>query len=130
MQSSLTGRSSSSVAQQPDVLSMCLTLNTGDSTHSKQCWFCVVANRRKIFCWEKGKTSAQHGVKTGIYYPRPLHLQEAYHELGYQKGDFPIAEYLSETLFALPLFPFLTFQEQNQVITALRCFEEVNGCFI
>ncbi|HLR09302.1 MAG TPA: DegT/DnrJ/EryC1/StrS family aminotransferase [Bacillota bacterium] len=88
--------------------------------------FNVQSNVRKAV----KKHLAQHGVKTGIYYPRPLHLQEAYHELGYQKGDFPIAEYLSETLFALPLFPFLTFQEQNQVITALRCFEEVNGCFI
>src|SRR5699024_9783541 len=47
--------------------------------------FNVQSNVRKAV----KKHLAQHGVKTGIYYPRPLHLQEAYHELGYQKVTSP-----------------------------------------
>ena len=35
---------------------------------------------------------AQRGIETGLHYPIPLHLQEAYASLGYRKGDFPVTE--------------------------------------
>jgi dTDP-4-amino-4,6-dideoxygalactose transaminase len=59
-------------------------------------------------------------IQTGIYYPRPLHLQRAYHSLGYKPGDFPVAERLSAEALALPIGPLLTEQEQNQIVSALR----------
>jgi UDP-2-acetamido-2-deoxy-ribo-hexuluronate aminotransferase len=43
------------------------------------------------------------GIPTMIYYPSPLHLQKAYAYLGYKKGDFPVSEQLSETVFSLPM---------------------------
>ncbi|MBD8007342.1 DegT/DnrJ/EryC1/StrS family aminotransferase [Bacillus norwichensis] len=81
--------------------------------------FCVQSEYRKemIDCLNEAE------IQTGIYYPRCIHLQEAYASLGYRKGDFPNAELLSDRLFAIPLFPTMTIEEQDQVISALRNFE-------
>jgi dTDP-4-amino-4,6-dideoxygalactose transaminase len=44
------------------------------------------------------------GIATGIHYPRPVHLQPAYAELGYAPGDFPIAERQAEQILSLPMY--------------------------
>lgn len=67
-----------------------------------------------------------HNIQVGIYYPRCLHLQEAYTGLGYSKGDFPVAELLSEKLFAIPLYPLLKKHDQDLVISALKSFGEIH----
>lgn len=59
----------------------------------------------------------QSGVQTGVYYPCPLHLQQAYRGLGYRPGDLPVAERLSERLFAIPLHPFLSDSEQDHIVS-------------
>jgi dTDP-4-amino-4,6-dideoxygalactose transaminase len=46
---------------------------------------------------------AEKGIPTMVYYPKPLHLQEAYSYLGYQLGDLPVSERLSETVLSLPI---------------------------
>lgn len=51
------------------------------------------------------------GVKTGLHYPIPIHLQKAYSDLGYKKGDFPITEKLAEQTLTLPLFSEMTEKE-------------------
>lgn len=48
------------------------------------------------------------GIGTLIHYPLPPHLQNAYNELGYKKGDFPLAETLADTNLSLPIYPGLT----------------------
>lgn len=48
-----------------------------------------------------------NGVGTAIHYPVPAHLQEAYQELGYRKGSFPITEILATTSLSLPMYPGL-----------------------
>ena len=68
---------------------------------------------------EMVKSMAQQGIATGIYYPVPLHLQKAYKNLGYYPGDLPVAEYLSQRTFAIPVFPELTFEEQTYIAVAL-----------
>ena len=50
---------------------------------------------------------ARHGVSTGIHYLIPIHLQRAYRDLGYRRGDFPVAEQLSREVLSLPMHPFL-----------------------
>ena len=46
-------------------------------------------------------------IATGIHYPIPIHLQEAYRDLGYHKGDFPVAERCAEQILSLPMYPEL-----------------------
>lgn len=60
------------------------------------------------------------GVPCGTYYPVPLHLQGAFAYLGYKKGDFPVTEKLSETTFAIPVFPELNDDERTYIIDALK----------
>jgi dTDP-4-amino-4,6-dideoxygalactose transaminase len=60
------------------------------------------------------------GVISMIYYPLPLHLQEVYRDLGYPLGSFPITEQVSHEVLSLPMFPELTFEEQQRVVYALK----------
>jgi dTDP-4-amino-4,6-dideoxygalactose transaminase len=59
------------------------------------------------------------GIPTAIYYPKPLHLQEAFSYLGYEKGAFPVSERLSDGIFSLPMHPYLTEAEQERIVAAL-----------
>jgi dTDP-4-amino-4,6-dideoxygalactose transaminase len=62
------------------------------------------------------------GVSTGIHYPIPVHLQEAYRYLGYQKGDFPITEGYAEEILSLPMYPELTEEQIQYVVQAINDF--------
>ena len=62
---------------------------------------------------------AERGVSTGVYYPRPLHLQECFAYLGYQPGDLPVSEAACDRVLALPMFPALAVADQEIVISAL-----------
>ncbi len=62
------------------------------------------------------------GIKTGIHYPTPIHLQEAYEDLGYKAGDFPIAEKLSNEILSLPMFPELTKAEIKFICDEIALF--------
>ena len=59
------------------------------------------------------------GIPTMLYYPSPLHLQKAYAYLGYQSGDFPVAEKLCTEVLALPIHTEITTQEQELVVNTL-----------
>jgi dTDP-4-amino-4,6-dideoxygalactose transaminase len=56
------------------------------------------------------------GIGTGIHYPVPLHLQKAYSWMGYQAGDFPVAEEAAREIVSLPMFPGLTEEMQGRVV--------------
>lgn len=60
------------------------------------------------------------GVISMIYYPLPLHLQAVYQDLGYPVGSFPNTERVSHEVLSLPMFPELTFEEQQRVVYALK----------
>ena len=53
------------------------------------------------------------------YYTVPLHLQPVFNNLGYKKGDFSIAEKVSDQCLSLPMSPYLDSNDQNQVIQAI-----------
>lgn len=59
-------------------------------------------------------------IATGLHYPLPLHLQNAYKHLGYKKGDFPVTERLADELLSLPMFPELKEEQQKAVVDAIR----------
>ena len=62
----------------------------------------------------------EKGIATGTYYKVPMHLQKAFNDLGYKKGDFPNAEYLSERTFAIPLFPEMNDEEREYIINSIK----------
>jgi len=64
----------------------------------------------------------EHGIGSEVYYPVPLHLQEAYRELGYKEGDFPIAERLAKEVLSIPVYPELTNEKIDRVAKAILEF--------
>ncbi len=76
------------------------------------CWaqFCVLAENSAHRAELQAKLK-EKDVPTAIYYPKPLHLQEAFSELGHKKGDFPVTDMIAERIFALPMHPYLTDEE-------------------
>jgi dTDP-4-amino-4,6-dideoxygalactose transaminase len=60
------------------------------------------------------------GVQTGIHYPIPVHLQPAYRDLGYARGDFPVAERLAAEVLSLPMFPELTPSQLDVIAGVIR----------
>lgn len=67
------------------------------------------------------------GIGTAVYYPIPLHLQKCFTFLNYKKGDFPVAERLSEESLAIPIFPEITKEEQNYVAKKIKAFMEARS---
>jgi dTDP-4-amino-4,6-dideoxygalactose transaminase len=68
--------------------------------------------------WRARLTEA--GVQTGVHYPIPVHLQPAYRDLGYVRGDFPVSEAIASNVLSLPMFPELTGQQIDEVAGVIR----------
>jgi dTDP-4-amino-4,6-dideoxygalactose transaminase len=65
------------------------------------------------------KDLGANGVATGLHYPVPLHLQEAYKDLGYREGDFPVSEKLARRILSLPIYPGLSTDAAEYVVSKL-----------
>jgi dTDP-4-amino-4,6-dideoxygalactose transaminase len=62
------------------------------------------------------------GIGTGMHYPCPAHLSEAYADLGFKRGAFPVAEALADELLSLPMFPAISRDQIERVTAAIRTF--------
>lgn len=62
------------------------------------------------------------GVPSMVYYPQVLHLQKAYGFLGYEKGDFPMAENLTQTVLSLPMHTELEEGQLKYIVEQIRQF--------
>ncbi|WP_040896928.1 DegT/DnrJ/EryC1/StrS aminotransferase family protein [Xenococcus sp. PCC 7305] len=68
----------------------------------------------------------EKGVISMVYYPLPLHLQPVYQDLGYDRGILPRTEQAAQEVLSLPMFPGITFAEQQQVAYSLKdCLEQL-----
>jgi dTDP-4-amino-4,6-dideoxygalactose transaminase len=85
-----------------------------DRTHVFQTYAILVPDRDKVI--EKMKAQ---GIGVLIHYPIGLHLQGAYAELGYKKGDFPVSEKVADQVMSLPMFPHMTRDQIEEVVAAL-----------
>jgi dTDP-4-amino-4,6-dideoxygalactose transaminase len=68
------------------------------------------------------KTMAEAGIGTAIHYPVPLHLQKAYESHGYKSGYFPVAEKAASEILSLPMFPQLSAEQQDHVVSTISKF--------
>ena len=55
------------------------------------------------------------GIPTAVYYPKPLHIQQAFGDLGYEEGDMPVSMDLSRRVFSLPMHPYLTEEQMVEI---------------
>jgi len=92
---------------------------TDDGTHVYHLFTIRTANRDAL-----RDSLTERGIQTGIHYPIPIHLQEAYADLGLGVGAFPNAEALARETISLPMFPELTAAQIDTVVGAIREFFE------
>ncbi|MBM4140722.1 MAG: DegT/DnrJ/EryC1/StrS family aminotransferase [Nitrospira sp.] len=80
--------------------------------------YTIISQRRD----EIKKQLKENGVSSVIYYPVPLHLQEALKFLGYKNGDFPVAERVAGEVLSLPMYPEL---EESAIIKIAEIIRKV-----
>ncbi len=86
-----------------------------DRTHVYQTYAIRLPNRDHV-----AEALKEKKIGVLIHYPIPLHLQEAYKELGHQKGDFPVSEQVSSEILSLPMFPHITKEQIRYVCDSLK----------
>ncbi len=80
--------------------------------------YTIVAPRRD----ELKDYLAEKGVGSAIFYPKPLHVQACFEELGYKDGDLPVSERLAQEVLSLPVYPELTDEQVHYAAGAIRAF--------
>jgi len=81
--------------------------------------YCVLARDTEHRTELMGKLS-EAGIPCVIYYPKPLHLQKAFSNLEHSMGDFPVTEDIASRIFALPMHPYLTAEQQEEIVKVLK----------
>jgi dTDP-4-amino-4,6-dideoxygalactose transaminase len=77
---------------------------------------CRSSEKRKVVM----QKLSEKNIPTQIYYKKPIHLQKAFEELGYKIGDFKVTEKVSETIFSIPMHPYIEREQQNLIVNALN----------
>lgn len=88
-----------------------------ESEHVYHLYVVRVRNREAM-----QKYLGEAGIATGIHYPIPIHLQPAFRDLGYQRGDFPVAEQAADEIVSLPMFPEVRSEQIAYVAETIKQF--------
>ncbi|MBX2991943.1 MAG: DegT/DnrJ/EryC1/StrS family aminotransferase [Bacteroidetes bacterium] len=91
-----------------------------ESSRAKHVYHLFVVQTRHREALQAHLTSRE--VLTGLHYPLPLHLQDAYKNLGYTRGDFPVTEQVAERGISLPMFAELTDEQVAYVASSIGDF--------
>jgi dTDP-4-amino-4,6-dideoxygalactose transaminase len=67
------------------------------------------------------------GISASIHYPIPIHLQPAYKDLGYKRGEFPVTEGLARRILSLPMYAELTSEQVEFIALTIREFMSANA---
>ena len=86
---------------------------------AQSAWHLFVVQHRDRDAFQRRLTNS--GVGTLIHYPIPPHLQSAYSQAGWKKGDFPIAEAMASRVLSLPMGPHINLEQVDEVIEKVRC---------
>ena len=86
-----------------------------DRIHVYQTYAVRINNRDKI-----ADEMKKRGISVLVHYPIPLHLQEAYKELKYKVGDFPVSEQIAKEILSLPMYPHLKKEQIEYVCETLK----------
>lgn len=92
------------------------TLKPAPGTTPVYSLFCISVPKRDAL----QEHLAKKGIDTMVHYPVPLHLVNALKFLGYKEGDLPVAEHISKSILAIPIYPELTFQDQEEIVEEIR----------
>jgi dTDP-4-amino-4,6-dideoxygalactose transaminase len=87
-------------------------------TEYKSCWaqYSLLTGKREAIMARLNN----EGIPTAIYYPTPLHLQNAFEKLHYKAGDFPVAESVSQRIFSLPMHPYLNEEIIRRIVELIH----------
>jgi len=102
-----------------DIEGISIPVRANYSTHVFNQYTCKIANNRrdafKAFLQERG-------VPSMVYYPIPVHLQQAYGQYGYNEGDFPVSEQLCRDVISLPIHTEMKEEIQDYIIEQVKAF--------
>ncbi|HUV40224.1 MAG TPA: DegT/DnrJ/EryC1/StrS family aminotransferase [Sedimentisphaerales bacterium] len=70
----------------------------------------------------------ENNVGSAVFYPQPLHLQACFRDLGYKKGDFPVAEKVCKEVLSLPIYPELSEKQIEYAADMVVKFYKSRGC--
>jgi len=93
-----------------------ITPNISDNNTSVFAQYSIRVKDREAMIAKLGESD----IPTAVHYPVPLHLQEAFADLSYKEGDFPISEMVASQIMSLPMSPYLTEHEQDFVVNAIK----------
>lgn len=86
-----------------------------DRTHIYQTYAVRLPNRDEVL-----KKMQENNIGVLIHYPIPIHLQEAYEDAGYQRGDLPLSEQISGEIMSLPMYPHMAADDIALVCDTLK----------
>ncbi|NLW18359.1 MAG: DegT/DnrJ/EryC1/StrS family aminotransferase [Candidatus Cloacimonetes bacterium] len=82
-----------------------------------------IYNQYTLICEDRDgllKHLKSKDIGCAVYYPLPLHLQECFTELGYQRGEMPVSEEMAEKVLSIPIYPDLTEEQKLYVVAAIK----------
>jgi dTDP-4-amino-4,6-dideoxygalactose transaminase len=74
-----------------------------------------------------GPQLREQGIPTAVYYPIPIHRQGVYSGYPAAPGGLPVTEAASQQVISLPMHPYLTADDQDQIVSAVRAFVKKNA---